>query len=113
MENNAEQDAIRESKVPDPEMAGGVRKMFYVTMTDKFLSGWGGAKGKTAKYILPCKNYEEAEIVAANAKRRGDMKNINIVLNRPKYDPKRYQVTFGNKKIAPIWYKKGSFSKRG
>ena len=28
--------------------------MYYVTATDKFMSGWGLAKGKTKKVIVIC-----------------------------------------------------------
>lgn len=47
---------------------------YWVTMTDPFLSGWGMAKGKTAKFIYECENYEEAEIVEQNARNRKDQK---------------------------------------
>lgn len=56
----------------------------YVTMTDSFMSGWGPAKGKTNKYVLECESYEEAEIVAANARRRSEMKYVNITKRCPK-----------------------------
>jgi len=35
--------------------------MLYVTMTDKFMSGWGMAEGKTNKLVLECKNLHEAK----------------------------------------------------
>jgi len=34
--------------------------MYYVTMTDKFMSGWGQAHGKINKMVVECDTYEEA-----------------------------------------------------
>ena len=85
--------------------------MYYVTMTDSFLSGWGKAKNRIAKYVLPASNKEEAEIVARNARARGEMKYVNIALEKPVYDPKKYQVTYGNKTESKNWYIPGYFSR--
>ncbi len=30
--------------------------MYYVTATDKFMSGWGLAKGRTNKVVVICEN---------------------------------------------------------
>jgi len=46
--------------------------MYYVTMTDKFMSGWGLAKGKINKLIFSCDTYEQAIIVRNNAQARTD-----------------------------------------
>jgi hypothetical protein len=48
--------------------------MYYVTMTDKFMSGWGEAQGKNNKLVISCDTYEEAQIVEENARRRKEMK---------------------------------------
>lgn len=80
----------------------------YVTMTDRFLSGWGEAEGRLAKYVAVCETWEEAEIVAANARARGDQKHINIRSAKPR-------VTDGNlwqlmtRETAGPWYIPGSF----
>ena len=47
--------------------------MFYVTMTDKFMSGWGMAQGKINKLVLECETYEDAETVYNNACNRSEM----------------------------------------
>jgi len=47
---------------------------FYVTMTDTFLSGWGKADGKKAKYIVCCDTYDDAERIEQTAKNRKEMK---------------------------------------
>ena len=65
---------------------------YYVTMTDTFLSGWGQAEGKIAKFINVCKDYTEAVIVADNAKNRSDQKYINITSKKPYYNKERYLV---------------------
>ena len=84
----------------------------YVTMTDRFMSGWGGAAGKTAKYVIVCDNYQEAEIVADNARSRTEMKYVNIVVGRkPSFNTKRFQVSYADKKKAKNWFIPGYFRK--
>jgi len=86
--------------------------MYYVTMTDTFLTGWGHAQNKTAKFIYECETYEEALIVQENAANRTDQKYINICIRKPYYSPRSYLVQIKNKINCPFWYKKGQF-KRG
>lgn len=62
-----------------------MKTKFYVTMTDKFMSGWGMAEGKTNKLIIECDNYEQAEIIERNARNRSEMRYVNICSSRPKY----------------------------
>ena len=83
--------------------------MFYVTMTDKALSGWGLAQGKINKLIFECDTYAEAETVYNNAVNRGDQKYINICSKRPYYNNNRYYVQIKNKTIYPCWYKPNYF----
>jgi len=59
--------------------------MFYVTMTDKFMSGWGHAQGKTNKLIIECNTVDEAEQIERAARRRSEMKYVNIRTRRPRY----------------------------
>jgi hypothetical protein len=59
--------------------------MFYVTMTDKFMSGWGHAQGKTNKLIIECNTFDEAEQIERAARRRSEMKYVNICARRPRY----------------------------
>lgn len=58
---------------------------YYVTMTDKFMSGWGMAKGRTNKYVVECDNYEQAKIIERNARKRSEMKYVNIRASKPSY----------------------------
>ena len=78
--------------------------MFYVTMTDTFLSGWGMAEGKKAKYVFVCENWQEAEIVKENAQRRGDQKYINIRVTKPVYSSITHFVQYETKDTSPCWY---------
>ncbi len=59
--------------------------MFYVTMTDKFMSGWGYAQGRTNKLIVECSTIDEAEQIERTARRRPEMKYVNICTRRPRY----------------------------
>jgi hypothetical protein len=59
--------------------------MFYVTMTDKFMSGWGRAEGFTNKMVVQCATLEQAEQIERAARRRPEMKYVNICARRPRY----------------------------
>lgn len=85
------------------------KNKYFVTMTDSFLSGWGHASGKTAKFIYECETYEEALTVQENAECRKDQKYINICRTKPYYSPRSYLVQIKNKENCPNWYKKGYF----
>ena len=79
-------------------------KQFYVSMTDKFLSGWGGAKGKRAKYVIVCDTYQQAMIIEKNACFRPEMRYVNICSNMPRY--KNAQVTFEHfDNLGDVWTK--------
>ena len=58
---------------------------FYVTMTDKFMSVWVMAKGKTNKLIIECDTYEQAETISRNASKRSEMRYVNICSRKPRY----------------------------
>lgn len=83
--------------------------MYYVTMTDKFMSGWGCAKGKINKLVLTCETMAEAQIVARNAENRSEMKHINITAKKPYYSKKDYYVSWHDKSDYDRWYEEGAF----
>ena len=58
---------------------------FYVTMTDKFMSGWGASEGKINKMIVECNDIDQAEQIERAARRRREMKHVNICARRPRY----------------------------
>lgn len=77
---------------------------YYVTMTDKYMSGWGQAEGKINKYIIECPSYLDAEIVQRNAYKRPEMKHINIKREKPYYSPKGYIVSMEKfENLGEIW----------
>lgn len=71
---------------------------YYVTMTDSFLSGWGGmTKGKSAKYVVCCDSLAQAEDVRSRAAKADDgMKRISIRTTYPAYEskPSSYLVRY-------------------
>ena len=69
--------------------------MYYVTATDKFMSGWGLAENKTNKVIVVCNSIEEAEEVEVALHRRSEMKYINVRSSKPYY----------NNNYVISWYK--------
>lgn len=76
----------------------------FVTMTDKFMSGWGEAKGKINKYVVECSSHKEAQICAKNARLRSEMKYVNIVFNKPYYNSERYLVSHKKfRELGSIW----------
>lgn len=79
---------------------------FYVSMTDKFMSGWGKAEGKTNKYVVGVNSYEQAKTIQRNAKRRPEMKYINISSRKPHYNRRHYKVSLTHwNKMGDIWKK--------
>jgi hypothetical protein len=62
-----------------------MKTQFYVTMTDKFMSGWGMAQGKTNKLIIECQNINQAMQIEHSARKRGEMRYINIRTTKPYY----------------------------
>lgn len=81
--------------------------MYYVTMTNKFISGWGWgqAEGKINKFVICCETREQAETVAKNArKQRETMKYINITTKKPCYSNNKYITTFRQfNELGKIW----------
>ncbi len=86
--------------------------MYYVTMTDRVLSGWGKSDEKINKLVFVCEGLTEARIVADNAKARGDQKHINICTTKPYYSPNTHYTQIKSKDIYPSWYIPGFFKQR-
>ena len=68
---------------------------FFVSMTDNFMSGWGGAASRKSKYVVACDTLAQAEQIERVAKNmRTYMAYVNITSKEPKFYPlRRYQVT--------------------
>lgn len=89
-----------------------MNQKYYVSMTDKFMSGWGMADKKVNKLVIECDSYEEALIVEQNARNRSEMKFVNICINKPYYNPNRYYVSEHNKNDGySSWFQKGYFKR--
>ena len=58
--------------------------MYYVTMIDNFMSGWGDALGKQNAYCIKCKTLEDAEFIAKKAKRRSELGLVRITKAIPR-----------------------------
>lgn len=84
--------------------------MFYVSMIDTFMSGWGMAKGKQNILIFECDSLEEAKIVSDNANNRTDQRCIEIHKEYPHFEGKVY-VQHKDMTLYPSWYKPDFFRK--
>ena len=83
---------------------------YYVSMTDKVLSGWWPAEGKINKLVFACDDYTQALIVAENAKARTDQARVRICCHKPRYNPSTYYVQYKTIADYPAWYQKGFFA---
>jgi hypothetical protein len=59
--------------------------MYYVTMIDRFMSGWGAAAGKINRMVVECQTMPQAEQIARVARARSEMRRVRVCLNRPRY----------------------------
>ena len=76
---------------------------FYVTMTDKFMSGWGMAKGKKNKFIVVCDTWQDAELIERNANRRSEMKYVNICTSKPRYGANVLESWRNFDELGEVW----------
>ena len=67
---------------------------YWVTMTDKFMSGWGKAENRINKLVISCYSYDEALTVEKNASNRSEMKHVNIRSTKPYYSSSSYYVSY-------------------
>lgn len=76
---------------------------YYVTMTDKFMSGWGVAQGKTNKLIIECDTLQQAEQIEKAAHRRSEMRYINIRITKPRYKSNVVESWKNWSDLGTIW----------
>lgn len=79
--------------------------MYFVSMTDRFLSGWGCAEGKIAKRVVICDNYRQAQIIVdgiKNCRNQNGMRYVNICSELPKYGG-RYVVSYDMYKDCKLY----------
>ena len=67
--------------------------MWYVSMTDKFMSGWSCSEGKINKYVVECETLSEARTIERNAIKRSDMKYVNVCSRKPYYPSNTHLTT--------------------
>lgn len=60
------------------------RTVFYVAMTDRFMSGWGMAKGKRNTFVVECDTHEQATAVFKAAGDRSEMSRVRMVRTLPR-----------------------------
>lgn len=77
--------------------------MFYVRMTDKFMSGWGVAEGKTNVVVVQCDDYSQAAKVASHALQRSEMKRVKILSRKPAARPGVLYTVKQYADLGPIW----------
>lgn len=82
-------------------------KKYYVTATDKFMSGWGRAKDKINKVVIECDNYDEADRIESKLMEREEMKYVNISSNKPYYNVNTHVTTYVTKdnELHQLWYR--------
>jgi hypothetical protein len=83
---------------------------YYVTCTDKFMSGWGRAEGRINRLILPCESHGEARIVEANARGRGDQKNVRTCTTKPRLRSSGYLYQVMDRNNTKPWYTQGTWT---
>lgn len=83
-----------------------MKPKYWVTMTDRAMSGWGLARGKTNKLVLACETIEEAEYVESVAHSRREMRYVNVTTRKPSYSAERYYVSWHDRSDYDAWYPK-------
>ena len=77
---------------------------YYVSMTDKFMSGWGEAKGLINKFVIECDTYEQALTIERNADKRNEMVHINITDKKPYFNSNRFLVSSKHyNELGELW----------
>ena len=75
-----------------------IKGKYYVTATDKFMSGWGRCEGKTMKRVIVCNTLQEAKKVedamTTKSARLDGYRNVRVSVNKPHYSAVRYLVSF-------------------
>jgi hypothetical protein len=102
-ENIAREQVCKHENCPESAIVKVQIIPYYVSMTDKFMSGWGGAEGKTNKFIIECETMEQAETIQRNARRRSEMKYINICIDKPRYGANVVESHKTFEQLGEIW----------
>jgi hypothetical protein len=76
----------------------------YVVATDKFLSGWGKARGGSSVFALAITNPDHLDICMNRMKDHSDFKNVRFNLRSWRPKGEGHCRILGPEK-TPIWYK--------
>ena len=57
---------------------------WYVSMTDRFMSGWGRAQGMTNTHVILCDDIHDADRIERRASEREEMERVTITRNKPR-----------------------------
>lgn len=90
-----------------------IRITHYVSMTDRFMSGWGKAGNKKNKLVISCCSHDEAVIVAENANNRSEMENVETHNYEPVFNADKYTLSYGGRGEEDeykYWFIKGQFA---
>ena len=77
----------------------------FVWFTDKYLSGWGGADGRTHKQVIICEDWQTADKIHDNLKydKRHGARYVNIGCKLPNLC--KYSVSYRLAEDCPAWSK--------
>ena len=67
--------------------------MYWITMKDTFMSGWGKAEGLTNIFRVTCDTFAQANAILDAANARGEMKYVIFRSDKSYYPPSRYIVS--------------------
>ncbi len=90
---------VRASEIPEAD--------YYVTATDTFMSGWGGAEGKRNIVVGLARSFKEAEVIADNLRARSEMRRVSISRSRPRANRGVVYSVLG----GPHWTTPGAWKK--
>lgn len=79
------------------------KEALYVTMTDKFMSGWGQAENKINKFIVKCSTYEQARAIQRAGENREEMIYVNIRTTKPHYGAGYLESWKTFEELGEIW----------
>lgn len=94
------QHPIKDNRRTDPRTPVG-----YVCMTDKFLSGWGRASGRSL-YAVAIYEDDDPQVVLDNAKHRSEMVRVRYQLNLPHLQDGDHLAVV-DRGVASRWYEPG------
>jgi hypothetical protein len=77
--------------------------MYYIAMTDSFMSGWGMAEGRSNRFVVQCDNREQAQQIERAARGRDEMKRIQWVSKCPKSNDRMLVSVKHYSELGDIW----------